>query len=204
MEFPDFPFPDKDKVIFAHYSDVLSYYESYADHFDLKKHIKFSHNVIHVLPIENEKWEIIVKDLVNNTFETVVYDAVFVASGLFSAPYIPDIKGASEFKGKVIHSHDFRDAERYRGEKVLVIGKGASGLDIAIKLESVANKLKWSERKLSPEQQRYSFYSNVAVKRFTATGTEFEDGSYETFSVIIYATGKLPLDIIVLGELIFL
>lgn len=190
MEFPDFPFPGRDKKSFEPYSEVLSYYESYADHFDLKKHIKCSHNVIRVSPIENEKWEIIVKDLVNNILETTVYDAVFVASGLFSVPNIPEIEGASEFKGKVIHSHDFRDAERYRGERVLVVGRGTSGKDIADKLENVAKKLVLSGRKRSPEEQRYENSPTIAVKRFFATGAEFVDGSCETFSVIIYATGN--------------
>lgn len=189
MGFPDFPFPGKNKYKTVPYSDVLSYYESYADHFDLKKHIKFSHNVIRVLPIENEKWEIIVKDLVNNTFETTVYDAIFVANGLFSVPYIPEIDGASEFKGKVIHSHDFRDAERFRNEQVLVIGQGPSGTDIATKLENVAKKLTWSNLKCLIDEVHHFDSSNV-VKRFTATGVEFVCGSYETFSVIIYATGN--------------
>lgn len=189
MEFPDFPFPGRDKTVYEPYSEVLSYYEFYADHFDLKKHIKYSHNVIRVVPIENEKWEIIVKDLVNNIFETTVYDAVFVASGLFSVPHIPEIEGASEFKGKVIHSHDFRDAERYRGERVLIIGRGISGTDIAGKLENVAKTVILSGRKLSPEALRYRD-PPLSVKRFFATGAEFVDGSYETFSVIIYATGN--------------
>lgn len=71
------------------------------------------------MPIENERWQIIVKNLVNRTFETKIYDAVFVAIGHSSAPNIPEIPGASEFNGKMIHSHDFRDAERYRGSIII-------------------------------------------------------------------------------------
>lgn len=109
-----FPFPSGVKS-YPLYTEVLKYFESFADHFDLRRHIKFSHNVTCVVPIANEKWEISVKDLVNNVTETKVYDAVLVANGHFSVPHIPEITGASEFGGKMLHSHDFRDAEKYRG-----------------------------------------------------------------------------------------
>lgn len=114
MEFPDFQYPEGTRS-YPPQADVLKFLHSYADKFDLKKHIKFSHVVIRVLPIENGKWEIIVKDLPNNQFQTVVYDAVFVANGHFVKPRIPQIDGANEFKGKVIHSHDFRKASDYQG-----------------------------------------------------------------------------------------
>lgn len=114
MAYSDLPFPNGTKSYPLH-SEFLKYLESYADHFDLKRHIKFNHNVIHVTPFENGKWEIVVNDLANNTFETRIFDAVFIANGHFSVPNIPEISNASEFIGEMIHSHDFRDAERYRG-----------------------------------------------------------------------------------------
>lgn len=114
MAFSSFPYPSGIKS-YPLYTEVLKYLESYADHFDLIRHIKFSHNVIRVRPIANAKWEISVNDLVNNVTETKIYDAVLVANGHFSVPNIPEIPGASEFNGKIIHSHDFRDADKYRG-----------------------------------------------------------------------------------------
>lgn len=114
MAYSSYPFPSGVKSYPLH-TEVLKYFESFADHFDLKRHIKFSHNVTRVVPIANKKWEISVKDLVNNVSETNIYDAVLVANGHFSVPNIPEIPGTSEFNGKIIHSHDFRDAEKYRG-----------------------------------------------------------------------------------------
>lgn len=69
-----------------------------------------------MLPIENDKWEIIVKDLPNDRFMTQIYDAIFVCNGHFSEPFIPEIESANEFEGKLMHSHDFRTAEAFHGK----------------------------------------------------------------------------------------
>lgn len=114
MEFPDFPYPDGTPS-YPPQSRVLRYLHDYADHFALKKHLKLNHLTIRVVPIENGRWEVIVKDLQNNKFETLIYDIVFVCNGHFAAPRYPDIPGFDQFKGKVIHSHDFRTAEAFHG-----------------------------------------------------------------------------------------
>lgn len=115
MEFNDYPYPNGTKS-YPPQVDVLKYLHSYAEHFDIKKHIKLSHLVIRVLPIENEKWEVIVKNLPNNTFETLIYDVVFVANGHFASPRYPHISGLDEFTGRTLHSHDYRSAEAFHGE----------------------------------------------------------------------------------------
>lgn len=114
MEFPDFSYPE-DTSSFPSQSDVLNYLHSYANRFDLKKLIKFSHLVMQVAPVEHDKWEIVVKNLPNNTFETNIFDAVFICNGHYSVPKSPDIRGADQFKGKILHSHNFRSAEKFRG-----------------------------------------------------------------------------------------
>ena len=40
-----------------------------------------------------------------------------VASGHFSVPYIPEYEGMKSFPGRILHSHDFRDAEEFRGKR---------------------------------------------------------------------------------------
>lgn len=65
------------------------------------------------------------------------YRAVVLASGRFSKPYIPPIKGTDTFAGRHIHAHDFRSAEPFRGQHVLVVGSGPSGADIALELAAI-------------------------------------------------------------------
>ncbi|XP_055325882.1 uncharacterized protein LOC129579742, partial [Sitodiplosis mosellana] len=112
MEFNDHPYPNGTKS-YPSQADVLKYLHSYADRFEIKKHIKLSHLVIRVLPIENDKWEVIVKDLPNDKFQTLIYDVVFVANGHFASPRYPSIPGLDEFKGQTLHSHDYRSVEAF-------------------------------------------------------------------------------------------
>lgn len=114
MEFPDHSYP-KGTESYPLQPDVLNYLQSYADRFDVNKHIKFSHLVIRVLPIENGKWEVIVKDLAEDKFITLIYDVVLVCTGRFSSLRYPSLPGMDEFQGKMLHSHDFRTAETFRG-----------------------------------------------------------------------------------------
>jgi putative flavoprotein involved in K+ transport len=59
---------------------------------------------------------------------------VIVASGRFGRPYLPDIPGMESFQGEILHSHDYHRAEPFAGKRVLVVGNGPSGVDIALEL----------------------------------------------------------------------
>lgn len=191
MEFPGHSYP-KDTISYPTQPHVFKYLHSYADRFSLKNYIKLNHLVIRVLPIENDKWEIIVKDLPNNSFKTLIYDAVFVCNGHFVTPRYPNIPGTNEFKGKIMHSHDYRTAKKFRGEKVLIVGGGPSGIDMVNQLSNTAIRVTLSQRKHLNSSE---FPSNVILQeevvRFTPTGAEFIDGTHQTFSVVILATGNI-------------
>ncbi|WP_459615596.1 flavin-containing monooxygenase [Bordetella sp. 2513F-2] len=53
------------------------------------------------------------------------------ANGVVGKPRIPKLPGLEAFKGEVVHTHGFRDGARWRGKRVLVLGAGTSGHDIA-------------------------------------------------------------------------
>lgn len=48
--------------------------------------------------------------------------------------------------GKIIHSRNYKRPDKFRGEKVLVVGVGNSGLDIAVELSNVADDVYLSTR----------------------------------------------------------
>ncbi|KAH9869017.1 hypothetical protein J1614_008094 [Plenodomus biglobosus] len=66
------------------------------------------------------------------------FDAVVVASGHFSVPYIPQIPGLEEFErarpGSVQHTKMFRGRDAYKGKKVVVVGASVSAADISCDL----------------------------------------------------------------------
>ncbi|KAK3301632.1 uncharacterized protein B0T15DRAFT_318644 [Chaetomium strumarium] len=78
------------------------------------------------------------------------FDLLVVASGHYNMPRIPGIEGLREWKAsypsRVIHSKQYRDPERYRGQNVVVMGAGVSALDICREIDGVAEKTYQSVR----------------------------------------------------------
>lgn len=58
------------------------------------------------------------------------YDAVVICNGLLRKPLIPKFPG--HFTGQSLHAADYKSAEMLRGKRVLVVGGGNSGCDIAV------------------------------------------------------------------------
>ena len=54
-----------------------------------------------------------------------------IANGVAGKPYSPKLQGLDTFKGSVVHTHQFRDGAKWKGKKVLVVGAGTSGHDVA-------------------------------------------------------------------------
>ena len=59
---------------------------------------------------------------------------VIVATGQYGQPTIPQWTGATEFQGRLIHSIEYKSGRDFSGQRVLVIGSGNSGSEIAIDL----------------------------------------------------------------------
>ncbi len=97
---------------------------------NFKNKIKFNTRVISTIFI-NEKFEISYQDKVNNKILKDNFDYVVVSTGHFSVPFIPEYKGMKSFPGRIMHSHDFRDAEEFRGKNVIVLGSSYSAEDVA-------------------------------------------------------------------------
>ena len=60
------------------------------------------------------------------------FDYVIVATGHFSVPNMPYWPGIDRFPGRVIHSHNFRNATQYEGKRILTVGASYSAEDIAL------------------------------------------------------------------------
>lgn len=87
MAYPEFPFPQH-LPSFMPREEVNKYLEDYAMHFDLMKLIRLEHEVISVKPTydvnnddEPPTWEVVVKNVRNNTTHSNIFDAVVVCNG---------------------------------------------------------------------------------------------------------------------------
>ena len=146
-QYPDFPMPD-DWPDYPHHSQVLSYLERYADHFDLRPHIWFGTEVVKVEPADGMRWDVTTRSTGGYGAErTHRYAAVVVANGHNWSPSLPAYEGLDEFKGRVIHSSTYKDPAELRGKRVLVIGGGNTGCDIAVEAAQQASRCWHSTRR---------------------------------------------------------
>lgn len=130
-QFPDFPMPDW-WPDYPHHSQLLSYLERYADHFDLRRHVWFGTEVIRVRPAAGGGWDVTTRGTGSGSGRTYRYAAVVVANGHHWWPNFPSYEGLDGFGGEVIHSRSFADPNVLRGRRVLVVGAGNTGCDIAV------------------------------------------------------------------------
>ena len=65
---------------------------------------------------------------------TVEAAQVVVATGFDHEPFIPDWPGRDRWPGDLIHSSQYRNPLPYNGKRVLVVGAGCSGMEIAYDL----------------------------------------------------------------------
>lgn len=88
----------------------------------------------------NKTWKIKARNLSSNEVEEYSGRFLVVATGETSDAFIPDVKGLSNFSGEVIHSTRYKNGEKYKDKKVLVVGAGNSGMEIAFDLSNYGAK----------------------------------------------------------------
>ncbi|HAC63032.1 MAG TPA: hypothetical protein DCF68_05710 [Cyanothece sp. UBA12306] len=141
-------FPPKSSSCQHHtYQEYLEYLNNYVEHFKLRKHLHFQKTISEVKPNENGGWIVTTVDRVSG--ETVIHhcDRVAICTGLNLTPKPIDLPGLDSFTGEVRHSSIYKGVEDLRGKKVVIVGAGESGVDIATELSYVAENTYLSIRK---------------------------------------------------------
>ncbi|HEY2839904.1 MAG TPA: NAD(P)-binding domain-containing protein [Pirellulales bacterium] len=141
MQYSDFPMP-AEFPNYCHHSQVLAYFRSYADHFGVRERITFNTGVERAERRADGLWMVRL-----STGETRAYDALFVCNGHHWSPRWPEPAFPGNLNGTVMHSHDYRDAEAFRGKNVVVLGMGNSAMDIAVECSYTARQVYLSARR---------------------------------------------------------
>ncbi len=137
-EYPDFPMP-KNYPHYPSHTQVWEYFRSYARHFGLYDHIEFNRNVEKIEQV-GEYWEVRL-----DNGQTRRYGGLVIANGHNWHPKYPDYPG--HFDGLSLHSADYKTADIMFGKRVLVVGAGNSGCDIAVEAAQNAAKTFHSSRR---------------------------------------------------------
>ncbi len=151
MAFADFPMPSH-YPDFPHHSQILSYFEGYAKHFGLHRHIQFQSKVERV---EREGEGFNVSVFRNNQRATRFYRQVIVANGHHWSPKTASFPG--DFKGQSLHAHDYKTPDGLVGKRVLIIGIGNSACDIACEASRVAERVFLATRRGAHVIPKYIF-----------------------------------------------
>jgi cation diffusion facilitator CzcD-associated flavoprotein CzcO len=79
---------------------------------------------------KTRRWSVTVRRG-DGTRRTMYPKHVVMATSVSGAPVMPDIPTLKNFTGTVMHSSGYASGERWKGKRVLIIGSGTSGHDIA-------------------------------------------------------------------------
>jgi cation diffusion facilitator CzcD-associated flavoprotein CzcO len=125
--FPGYPMP-RDYPVYPSRLQVLHYLQGFATEFDLPDKITFGIEVVACTPegsVGQGGWIVETSD-----GRRQHYDGVLVANGHLWDPNLPEQAG--DFTGLSLHSGQYHNSEQIEGSRVLVVGSGNSGCDLAV------------------------------------------------------------------------
>jgi len=191
--------------VFPHHSGIYRYLRKYCDDNKLWNYIHLNTKVLQVYPA-SRGYNVTYSSSSGGEVITEFFDAVAVCNGHNSQPYWPPdlVKDLSRFRGDVLHSRFYRSPNDYVGKKVLVLGGGISGKQIAFDVSSKARSVAISSRRPISLYDVYrgkppllarltgsvvQLLPPLAPSPFSDNGVTFSDGTNKKFDVVIVCSG---------------
>lgn len=123
-EFAEFPMADR-VADYPSHRELFDYFNDFADAFGLRAGFSFGTEVLSARPAEDgDGW------LVTTPTGEHRHAGVIAANGTLSEPAVPTFPG--HFDGEVLHTSAYKSPSIFAGKRVLIIGAGNSGCDIAV------------------------------------------------------------------------
>jgi hypothetical protein len=122
-EFKDFPMPS-DYPDYPGHRQVWEYLRSYAREFDLYSSTEFNTSIA-TIDRDADQWRVML-----DNGQCRAYRGVVIANGHNWDPKWPSYPG--RFDGQVLHAAHYKTPDVMRGKRLLVVGAGNSGCDIAV------------------------------------------------------------------------
>lgn len=112
--------------------DWAAYLERYADRhgLDIRCGVEVSR-----VDRNGDRWEL------QTNAGAIVAPVAVVATGHDRVAKLPDLPGRGEFEGRLLHSSQFRRADDFAGQDILVVGAGNSACEIAALLVAPAARV---------------------------------------------------------------
>ncbi len=157
--FVGYPMPE-DYPDFPTWSQIRDYIQAMARDYGLEEAVEFNTEVTSAEPVSTPAgvyWNVELGHIGSGPagsgpagsgqVETRQYRGVVYAGGHEWNSFVPHIEGLDTFTGRAIHSRDYRSTSEFAGRRVLVVGAGNSGIDIASDAAFTADRALLSTRR---------------------------------------------------------
>ena len=171
---------------YAPQAEILDYLNEVADDFGLRPSLRLGTAVERATFDEpSGTWEV-----ETDSGESERFDAVITACGQLTNPAVPEIAGSEEFAGKIFHSAEWDHEHDLSGERVAVIGTGASAIQFIPRVAEVAEHLDIYQRSapwILPKTDRgYPKWERELMRRFPARVQIPRAGLFSAFELFTY------------------
>jgi cation diffusion facilitator CzcD-associated flavoprotein CzcO len=183
MGYAEYPMPGSMPDYPSHW-DFARYFNDYADHYGLRRQIRFETGVERVDPRDDGVFEVALED-----GSTEEYDCILVANGHHWNPSMPDPMPPGHFDGLLMHSRDYRDAAFTRGKRVVVVGIGNSAVDIATETCHIADVTFLSVRRGAHVMPKFFF--GMAPPKYVIDSASWKLGRRALGAMVHLASGRV-------------
>ncbi|MET9763706.1 NAD(P)-binding domain-containing protein [Streptomyces sp. NPDC006372] len=156
MTFSSFPPPENQERRFWSAGEYRQYLLDFTEKFHLGPTIQGGTDVLSISKNDDGGYTVEVAPT-DDPGKRVAhrFDAVVVSTGTHRVPNYIDLPGQEDFAGEIVHSAHYRNAERFRGRRVLCIGIGETAADVVNEIAQVAESCTLSVRRYQPIVERY-------------------------------------------------
>ncbi|KAG8092516.1 hypothetical protein GUJ93_ZPchr0012g22032 [Zizania palustris] len=152
-----------DPRTFPGHREVLAFLDAFAEESGVAGHVRLRAEVRRLRPLgPGEGWSVEWRGDAGDAEE--VFDAVVVCNGHCTVPLVPKLRGIENWRGNHMHSHNYRTPEPFQDQVVVVVGLGASGVDIAREISKVAKEVHIASRYTQDRVGKVDIYQNVWLR----------------------------------------
>ncbi|NQD70072.1 NAD(P)/FAD-dependent oxidoreductase [Sphingobacterium shayense] len=140
---------------------------------------------------DQQQFRVVFDDVKNNATFEEHFDYLVVGTGHFSTPNLPYFEGIDSFPGAVMHAHDFRSADQFIDNDILIIGSSYSAEDIAVQCYKHGAKsatISYRSNSIDANWPK-GIEERPLVTHFRGNTAFFKDGSKKDFDAVIVCTG---------------
>ncbi|CAN1333361.1 Flavin-containing monooxygenase FMO GS-OX-like 3 [Linum perenne] len=200
MGFREYPFtarPDsRDPRRFPAHREVMLYLQDYAREFGIEEMVRFEREVVKVR-FTATNWEVRSRSCKEDdgSFDDESYDAVVVCNGHYTEVRVAEIPGIQSWRGKQMHSHNYRTPEPFRNRVVVMIGTQSSAADISREIAGVAKEVHLASRSVADETyETVAPYDNMYIHSMIESAHEdgsltFRNGKVVLADIVLHCTG---------------